>query len=288
MTSFWSLWVILITLGTIGLVTWILFANRTYQDDGQKTTGHVYDGIEEYDNPLPSWWFNLFFVSVIIALVYLVLYPGLGNFKGVLGWSSTAQWQQSVEDAEAAFNQQIADLLPIEARELATNRDAVKMGQRIFKTYCSTCHGVDAKGTYAFPNLTDSDWLYGGSEETIKHSIKFGRTGAMPAMGAVLGNDLDAMAQYVSIIGTEQAAEHPMRGKFEMLCSVCHQKDGSGNTAFGAPNLRDDIWLYGGSTGEIKLSIQRGRNGNMPAHKDILSDARIHLVAAYIFSLQDK
>lgn len=286
MSSFWSLWVIVITLGTIALVTWILFANRTYEDNGQQTTGHNYDGIEEYDNPLPSWWFNLFLVTVLLALGYLALYPGLGNFKGLLGWTSTDQWQASVDQAEAEFSNKVADLLQVPAAELADNREAVKMGQRIFKTYCSVCHGADAKGAYAFPNLTDQDWLYGGSEENIKQTITFGRHGAMPPMGAILGKELDNMVAYVRIIGTDEATDHPMRPKFEMLCSACHQKDGSGNTMVGAPNLRDDIWLYGGTPGEIRLTIERGRNGNMPAHKDILSEARIHLLVAYLFSLQ--
>ncbi|HEY9032636.1 MAG TPA: cytochrome-c oxidase, cbb3-type subunit III [Pseudomonadales bacterium] len=288
MSSFWSIWVIVITLGTIALVTWILVANRSYeQEENQKTTGHVYDGIEEYDNPLPAWWFNLFLASVIFAIGYLALYPGLGNFKGFLGWTSLGQWQTSVEQAEASFTEKAGGYLQVPAAELASQREAVKMGQRIFKTYCSTCHGVDAKGAYAFPNLTDKDWLYGGSEEMIKHSIREGRKGAMPSMGAVLGDDLDAMVDLVAQLGTDAAASHPMKGKFEMFCGACHGKDGSGGQAFGAPNLRDNIWLYGGTPGEIRLTIEKGRNGNMPAHKGILSDARIHLVAAYLFSLQE-
>lgn len=289
MSSFWSIWVIVITLGTIGLVTWLLFANRTYeQDEDQHTTGHSYDGIEEYDNPLPAWWFNLFLASVIFSLVYLALYPGLGNFKGFLGWTSLGQWEESVVEAEAEFTAKAGQYMEIPAPQLAQQRDAVKMGQRIFKTYCSTCHGVDAKGTYAFPNLTDNDWLYGGSEEAIKQTIKNGRRGAMPPMAGALGDDLDKMVEFVQIIGTEQAQSHPMKAKFEMLCSACHSKDGSGNQMLGAPNLRDNTWLYGGTAGEIRLTLEKGRNGNMPAHKDILSDVRIHLVATYLFSLQDE
>src|SRR5690554_1369032 len=288
MSSFWSLWVIVITLGTIALITWILFANRTTQGNADETTGHEYDGIVEYDNALPAWWFNMFVVSVVIALVYLVLYPGLGNYKGVLGWTSANQWQAFVDEAEAAFNQRASEFMKFSAQELAEDRDVVRMGQRIFKSNCSVCHGVDAKGTYAFPDLTDNDWLYGGSEANIKHSIMHGRNGIMPAQSAILGDDLDAMVEYVSLIATDAAANHPMKAKFEMVCAVCHAKDGSGNQLLGAPNLRDDIWLYGGSPSEIKQTIAHGRNGQMPAHKDILSESRIHLVVAYLFSLQSK
>lgn len=287
MSSFWSVWVIVITVFTIGLVTWILFANRSIEDDEQQMTGHVYDGIEEYDNPLPAWWFNLFLATIVFSVIYLLLYPGLGNFKGLLGWTSVGQWEQSVEQAEAAFVDYAGDFLTIPAKELADTRQAVRMGQRIFRTYCSTCHGVDAKGTYAFPDLTNGIWQFGGSEQAVKHSIAEGRQGVMPAMGAVLGKDLDAMVEYVQIIASDEAKQHPMRERYEMLCAACHQKDGSGNQMLGAPNLRDGVWLYGGSRGEIRLSIDKGRHGVMPAHKNLLSDLRIHLVTAYIYSLQD-
>jgi len=288
MSSFWSLWVIVITLGTIALITWILFANRTTQGDENETTGHEYDGIVEYDNALPSWWFNMFVVSVIIGLAYLVLYPGLGNYKGVLGWTSANQWQASVDEAEAEFNERAKAFMKFWAEELASDRDVVRMGQRIFKSNCSVCHGVDAKGTYAFPDLTDDDWIYGGSEEKIKQSITHGRNGIMPPQGDILGDDLDAMVEYVGLIATEEAANHPMKEKFEMVCAVCHAKDGSGSQLMGGPNLRDDIWLYGGSPSQIKQTIAYGRNGEMPAHKDILTESRIHLVTAYLFSLQSK
>jgi cytochrome c oxidase cbb3-type subunit 3 len=162
------------------------------------------------------------------------------------------------------------------------------MGKRLFKNNCSTCHGTDGKGSYAFPNLTDNDWLYGGAENNIKQTITQGRHGVMPAWGAALGNDLESMADYTIKLGNEDVSQHPMQDKFAMLCSACHQPDGSGSQILGAPNLRDNIWLYGGSSGEVMLTINKGRAGRMPEFKDTLSEQRIHLVTAYVLSLAAK
>lgn len=289
MSSFWSAWIIVLTVSCIILVTWVLFANRTVdKKEGEQTTGHNYDGIEEYDNPLPSWWFNLFVVSVLFAFGYLALYPGLGNYKGFLNWSAASEMQQDVEAAEAEFVERSKQYMSIPAKQLATDRAAVKMGHRIFKSNCAVCHGADAKGSYAFPNLTDDDWLYGNSEEKITQSITFGRKGMMPGWQSILGDDLDAMTDYVIKLGQEDVSQHPMKEKFAMLCSACHTADGTGNKMLGAPNLTDNIWLYGGSDAEVRLTLQKGRNGNMPAHKDILSKERIHLVISYLYSLQEK
>lgn len=289
MSNFWSLWIIGLTTLTIVGVTWVLFANRTFdKKEGEQTTGHIYDGIEEYDNPLPAWWFNLFVASVIFAIGYLALYPGMGKFSGFLGWTSTNQWQEEVSEAEAEFNERAKAYMAMPAAELAGSREALKMGGRIFKTYCTVCHGTDAKGGYAFPNLTDNDWLYGGTEADIKNTISNGRKGMMPAWEAVLGDKVDSMADYVIKLGNEDVSAHPMHAQFQALCSACHSPEGTGNQMIGAPNLTDDIWLYGGSKSEVKLTIAKGRNGNMPAHKGLLSEERIHLLTGYILSLGQK
>jgi cytochrome c oxidase cbb3-type subunit 3 len=289
MSNFWSFWIISLTVITVAGVTWILFANRTVnKQEGENTTGHVYDGIEEYDNPLPAWWFNLFLGSVIFAIGYLALYPGMGNYKGLLNWTSTDQWQASVDKADKEFSEKAAQYMAVSPRDLASKPDALKMGKRIFKTYCSVCHGNMATGAYAFPNLTDNDWLYGGTDDKIIETITHGRKGMMPAWGAILGNDLDSMVDYVVKLGDGNAEQHPMHQKFTTICAACHGADGKGNQMFGAPNLTDDIWLYGGKPGDIKITISKGRNGNMPAHDHILSKESIHLVAGYILSLNTK
>lgn len=286
MSNFWSFWIISLTSITIIGVTWILFANRTIDknEDGN-TTGHIYDGIEEYDNPLPLWWFNLFLGSVAFAIIYLIIYPGMGNYKGYLNWTSTEQWQTTVDEAEKDFALKSEKYMALSATELIHTPEALNMGKRIFKSYCSTCHGTQAKGAYAFPNLTDNDWLYGGGEEKITETITYGRKGLMPAWGTILGNDVDHMADYVINLSQGGAEKHAMHEKFMGLCSACHGADGKGNVVFGAPNLTDNIWLYGGKLSDIKITIANGRNGNMPAHEHILSPESIHLVSAYVLSL---
>lgn len=289
MTSFWSFFIIVLFTSCNLLLIWLLFGNRTTTSaENENTTGHVYDGIEEYDNPLPGWFFNLFIATFIFAAIYLVLYPGFGSFKGILGWTQAGALQQDIADAEEEFKEKVAPFMAMPAADLASSREALKMGQRLFKNNCSTCHGVDAKGAYAFPNLTDNDWLYGGSEENIKQTITHGRKGAMPPWGAVLGDKLDSMADYVKRLGQEDVSQHAMHETFVSMCSACHLKDGTGNQALGGPNLTDDIWLYGGSLSEIRLTIEKGRNGNMPDFKDTLSKERIHLVTGYILSLSAK
>jgi cytochrome c oxidase cbb3-type subunit 3 len=288
MSNFWSLWIIVLFTGCIIMLLWLLLANRTVDhNEEDKKVGHNFDGIEEYDNPLPGWFFNLFLGSIIFAGIYLILFPGYGSFKGVLNWTSANAWQAEIVEAEEEFNALAKTFMATDAKTLAANRDAVKMGQRLFKANCSTCHGADAKGSYAFPNLTDNDWLYGDSEEAIKQTITNGRNGAMPGWQAALGNDLDKMTDYVIKLGNEDVNQHPMDSKFKMLCSACHQADGSGNQMLGAPNLRDDIWLYGGSPSEINITIAKGRMGHMPSFKQLLSPERIHLLTAYIYSINE-
>ena len=178
--------------------------------------------------------------------------------------------------------------MSMSAAELENVPEANKMGKRIFKTYCSTCHGTDARGNYAFPNLTDNDWLYGGTEEKVTETITHGRKGMMPAWEAILGPDVDSMVDYVIKLKDGHPENHPMHAKFTAICGACHGADGKGNQAIGAPNLTDDIWLYGGTPSEIRITITKGRNGHMPAHEQILSKESIHLVAAYVLSLSQK
>ena len=298
MSSFWSLWIIILTTACVGLVTWILFANRGTETPGEPT-GHAYDGIEEFDNPMPEWWFKMFVATIVFAALYLIIYPGMGSYKGIFGsivsdeaykdgWTQIAQWQTEQEAGEAKFLEQAKPFMDQPAASLVENQAALRMGQRLFKSNCSVCHGSDGKGNYAFPNLTDDVWLYGGTEEKIKETLYNGRNAAMPAWGATLGNDIDAMAAYVKSLNNEEtrkkAADNPMHAKFQMLCSTCHGKDAKGNQAIGAPNLTNDNWLYGGSIADIKLTLNQGRAGVMPSFGD-LSDERIHLLTTYVLSL---
>jgi len=179
--------------------------------------------------------------------------------------------------------------------ELIHNEEALQSGQRLFKSNCSVCHGSNAKGAQGFPNLTDNDWLYGGSPETIKQTITMGRKGAMPAWGAVLGEEGTAnMVEYVrSLSGLkhDEAMAEAAAPQFQQICAACHKPDGTGMQALGAPNLTDDVWLYGGSSKQIAFTLKNGRNGNMPAHAEILgnnADAKIHLLTTYVYSLSNE
>jgi cytochrome c oxidase cbb3-type subunit 3 len=294
MSSFWGAWVTVITLAVIFGCTRLLFQTRkseTFKESTDTTVGHVYDGIEEYDNPLPRWWFQLFVATIIFGLVYLALYPGLGNFKGLLGWTSTGQWEEELQHAEEVYKPVFAKYAALSVEDLQTeeNKSGLQMGQRMFANNCSLCHGAAGTGAYGFPNLTDDDWLYGGAPATIKQTITDGRNGGMPPWGSVLGEEgvRDVASYVLSLSGREVDPDAAQRGEtqFQALCTACHGQDAKGTQALGAPNLTDDVWLYGGSFEAVTHSIRTGRAGMMPAHKDLLSDDKIHLIAAYVYSL---
>jgi len=290
MSPFWSAWIIILTtVCTVG-VTWILFANRKSTNKGPGgTTGHEYDGIEEYDNPLPAWWFYMFVITIVFGVGYVIAFPGLGTFKGVLGWSQEGALQRDLDEAQAQYGPLFAAYAAQPIPELANDPKAMKIGQRLFANNCSTCHGADARGSLGFPNLTDGDWIWGGKPEQIAQTIHDGRQGAMPGWVAALGDDgvRQVAAYVVSLSGrdADTADTEAGKAKFAMFCVACHGADGKGNQLLGAPNLTDDVWLYGGSPLMIQQTLRNGRNGVMPAHKEILSADKIHILAAYVYSL---
>ena len=290
MTSFWSMWIIVLTSVTIVGITWILFANRKReQQSADKTTGHEYDGIEEYDNPLPAWWFYMFVITIVWAIGYLIIYPGMGNFAGVLGWTQVGQHDRAVAAADEKYRGMRDRYMALPIEEIASDPAVRKMGMRMFGNNCAQCHGADAKGSYGFPNLTDKDWIFGGTPDTITASITQGRQATMPAWGSVIGDQgvTDATAYILSINGREANAAQVEAGKkvFQTYCAACHGADATGNPAMGAPNLVNGIWLYGGNAEQISHTIRAGRNGVMPAHKDTLSEDKIHILAAYVYGL---
>ncbi|OED40838.1 cytochrome-c oxidase, cbb3-type subunit III [Endozoicomonas sp. (ex Bugula neritina AB1)] len=296
MSSFWNWWVILLFLACNIFIIVLLFGTRKAQRSSvtEETTGHMYDGIEEYDNPLPHWWFLLFIATIVFSAGYLVRYPGLGNFKGVLGWTSVGELESDQKAHSFRYAPEFERFAAIPVEELINNPKALRMGQRIFLNNCALCHGTDAGGTFGFPNLTDHEWLYGGSGAAIKTTVAEGRQGQMPAWGAVIGDK--GVQQVASYIRTEAGLENSAdpadlaAGKqvYATTCAVCHNEDGTGNQALGAPNLIDDIWLYGSSRTQIEYTIRNGRNGIMPPWKDILGPEKTHLVSAYIYSLSNK
>ena len=302
MTSFWSWYITLLSLGTIAALVWLLLATRKGQrgESTEETVGHSYDGIEEYDNPLPKWWFMLFIATVVFALGYLVLYPGLGNWKGILpgyegGWTQVKEWQREVDRANEQYGPLYAKFAAMPVEEVAQDPQALKMGGRLFASNCSVCHGSDAKGAYGFPNLTDDDWLYGGDPETIKTTIMGGRQAVMPGWKDVLGEEgIRHVAGYVRSLSGRDVPEgidsdiEQGQKIFAANCAVCHGPDAKGIQAMGAPNLTDNVWLYGSSFAQIQQTLRHGRNGRMPAQEDILGNDKVHLVAAYVYSLSQQ
>ena len=301
MTTFWSLYVTVLSLGTIFALTWLLLSTRKGQRTEQtdETVGHSFDGIEEYDNPLPKWWFMLFVGTILFAVVYLALYPGLGNWKGLLpgykdGWTQDKQWQKEVDKADALYGPLYAKYAAMPLAEVAQDGQALKMGGRLFSTYCSICHGSDAKGAVGFPNLSDSNWRWGGEPETIKASILHGRMAVMPAWGNSIGEDgVKNVAAYVrhSLAGLPLPAGNTAdlqagQRLFSSTCAVCHGPQGQGMAALGAPDLSHPAgWIYGSSLTQLQQTIRYGRNGQMPAQDAYLGNDKVHLLAAYVLSL---
>ncbi|MBB3184348.1 cytochrome c oxidase cbb3-type subunit 3 [Halomonas fontilapidosi] len=298
LSGFWSAWIIVITLGSIGIAFWLLYANRktdkTPDAEGNvETTGHAADEIEEYDNPLPRWWLQLYVGTIIFSLGYLLLYPGLGNFAGLLGWSQESQWEEEVARAEERFAPIFAQYQEVPIPELATDGEAMQVAERIYLNNCAICHGSNAKGGYGFPNLTDDAWLYGGAPENIVQTLTNGRNGLMPSWQQLGSENIENVTQHVlSLSGLEHDAERAERGAatFASVCAACHMPDGTGNQALGAPNLTDDAWLYlapGQSVADsVRQTLRNGRNGHMPAQAAYIGEDKVHLVAAYVYSLR--
>lgn len=296
MSDFWSGYIAIITIANILACLWLIkWASKKRNDEAAQgdVTGHKWDDdLEEYNNPLPRWWLWLFYLTILFGFIYLALYPGLGNFKGKLGWSQTGQYEDEIKYANKTYDPIFAQYAKQDIATLAKDLNATKIGQRLFLNHCATCHASDAGGARGFPNLTDNDWIWGGDANSIKTTILDGRVGAMPPWEAVIGKQgVKDVTQYViSLSGRQHDAAMAAAGKtqYQTMCVACHGANGKGNTAIGAPNLTDNVWLYGASTGSIEQSIAKGRTGVMPANRDFLGEDKAHLLTAYIYSLSNK
>lgn len=295
--SFWSAWVAIITLGVIFGCLWLIYIVRRsepFKEETEQTMGHEFDGIAEYDNPLPRWWYMKFILTIVFGLGYLMLYPGLGNFQGLLGWSSTGQYETEVANAEQRYAPIFAAFRDQPVETLVNDPVAMEIGGRLFSNNCAVCHGSAGKGAYGFPNLTDADWLYGGSAESIRETLYNGRLANMPAWLTILGDQgIEETSQFVvSLSGRAHDAALAAAGKthYESYCAGCHLPDGTGNQMLGAPNLTDDVWLYKSPNltilESVKLTLRHGRQGVMPSQVR-LGDDKIHLLTAYVQGLAE-
>jgi cytochrome c oxidase cbb3-type subunit 3 len=287
----WSIFIAAATVaGLLACLVLLVFASRREPMADDNSTGHVFDeDLVEMNNPLPMWWIVLFVVTVVYALAYVYVFPGLGAAPGSLGWTSRGELAADQARANEATAKVYAAYAQRSADELSRDTAAMAIGQRLFLQNCSQCHGSDARGSKGFPNLTDNDWLHGGSAEKIEETIALGRIGVMPPMAAAVGsaNDVRNVANYVlSLSGSPHNSIAASEGKKKFAaCAACHGGDGKGNQQIGAPNLTDKIWLHGWGEDAIVSIVTTGKTNVMPAQGGRMTPAQIHLLASYVWSL---
>jgi len=287
----WSVYIAIVTIVSLAAcLALLVITARGKSGSTGESTGHVWDGdLRELNNPMPRWWMILFIITIVFGAGYLLLYPGLGSARGLLGWTSAGALAQDQRKSDAALSVVYAKYAATPFPELAKDRGAMAIGERLFINNCAACHGSDARGSKGFPNLTDNDWLHGGTQEAIVESITHGRVGMMPSMAAAVGTpaDVSDVAEYVlSLSNSPHDAAASARGatKF-VVCAACHGPDGKGNQAIGSANLTDDIWLHGRGKAAIMAMIDNGKTNVMPAQEHRLTSEQIHVVGAFVWSL---
>jgi cytochrome c oxidase cbb3-type subunit 3 len=296
MSTSWSLYIIIFVLLNIIGCAYFLFATAKQPKGETAGTlhGHIWDNdLQELNNPLPRWWLILFYLTIVFALAYLAVYPGLGNLSGALGWDSENAYIAEKKAFDEKYAAHYDQFLNTSATALAENPKAMKTARNVFLQHCAACHGADAAGAPGFPNLADSDWLYGNQASQIKTSIIQGRQGMMPGFtGQLDETQTQHIVRYIMSFtnrgGFDKTAINAGKQLFATRCAVCHGEAGQGNIQLGAPNLTDNVWLYGGDETALTESILKGRKGAMPTHKTLLSEGKIHLLTAYVLSVSNE
>ncbi len=287
----WTVFIALLTaLNVLGCV-WLIWYTSRRRKDEPETTGHVWDeDIREYNKPLPRWWVNLFYLTIVFSIAYLIWYPGLGGFSGLSGWSSAAEHEAERARQETRFNERFGRYaeLPIEA--IADSPEAMRFAAALFANHCAMCHGSDARGAPGFPNLRDGHWQWGGTPEAILHSIRYGREGVMPGFAAALGSEqaVSEVAVYVQGLAglrVDPALAAAGRQRYQTICAACHGPEGRGNPLLGAPDLTHGAFTYGASFEALRRTIAEGRHGIMPPQGPVLGELRARILAAYVWAL---
>ena len=293
-SGFWSIYISIITIVSIIACGVLLQVMSTRKASGGQveTTGHSwYEDLVELNNPLPRWWIWLFYITILFSLVYLVLYPGLGAYVGSYQWTSIRQYDEEAARAEAQSAPIFEKYVKTDLKELAADPEALAIGQKLFLNNCAQCHSSDARGGKGYPSLADTHWIWGGSPETIKTTIADGRQAVMPPWGAVLGDEgVKDVAHYVlSLNGRTFDSLRAARGKekFATTCVACHGAEGKGNPAIGAEDLTKVVLLHGADEPALIQTISKGRIDTMPPQKALLGEARVHILAAYVWSLSN-
>jgi len=293
-SGFWSIYISIITIVSIIACGVLLQVMSTRRVSGTQieTTGHSWDeDLVELNNPLPRWWIWLFYITILFGLVYLVLYPGLGSYGGTFQWTSKKQHEEEVAQGEAQSAPIYDKYAKTDLKQLAADPAALAIGQKLFLNNCAQCHSSDARGGKGYPNLTDTHWIWGGEPEMIKETITNGRKAVMPPWGAVLGDDgVKDMAHYVlSLNGRTFDSLRAARGKekFATTCVACHGPEAKGNPAIGAEDLTSVVLLHGADEPSLIETIGKGRIDTMPAQKELLGEAKVHILAAYVWSLSN-
>jgi len=298
-SNFWEIYISGISLVGIAacLILLVVTGRMKAATASDNTTGHVWDGdLREMNNPLPRWWLYLFVITIVFSLVYLALYPGLGSFPGKFGWTSAGQHSAEVAKGEQETAPIYARFVSMKPEDVAKDAQAMAIGERLYSNNCAQCHASDAHGNKGFPNLTDGDWLHGGTPEKIKETLTGGRMGNMPPMAAAVGSadDVKNVAQYVlSLSGSPHDSTRAALGKEKfVVCAACHGPEGKGMEAVGSANLTDNIWLHGFGEKAILNMVNNGKVNVMPAQAIAnggkLTDAQIHVLTSYIWSLSNK
>ena len=291
MTMGWTFFVVALVVANVAGCAWLIFWSSRMSAGEGATTGHVWDGdVVEGNNPLPRWWLGLFWITIVWGIAFMLLYPSFGDFS-LLGWNQTKQYDEEVAAAESRYGALFAAFAATPIAELSKEPAALAAGRNLFVNNCAACHGSDARGARGYPNLTDTEWQWGGDPEQIRTTILAGRTAIMPPFGATLPEQTRyELADYVQRLAgrsVDPVSAAAGEAHFKSFCAACHGPGGEGNPLLGALPLENEIWLHGSGRTAIFDVITNGRTGTMPPHEPLLGSDRAHVLAAYVLSLQE-